>query len=227
MRRRHRVFARARRGPPRARTRPGRVRAPRRCDHASRGARPWGSDRAAASQPAGDGCGLGGSQARDREWALSSVPTTGRRDGRRAWIGREGEGTRGAHPRREVAASRGWRHGRSAPRLRTTRPPATAVSGNHNRWEKNGQSCRSHRLGTRCLIGSLKPRRRPVLNQGINDRINGRKRTFLIRVRGAGDGIPRRGAYMGKQSEMGLGILSGETKVPEGGGAHRCVVSTR
>ena len=59
---------------------------------------------------------------------------------RRAWIGREGEGTRGAHPRREVATSRGWRHGRSAPRLRTTRPPATAVSGNHNRWEKNGQS---------------------------------------------------------------------------------------
>lgn len=37
----------------------------------------------------------------------------------------------------------------------------------------------------------------------------------------------RAGVPMGKQSEMGLGILSGETKVPEGGGAHRCVVSTR
>jgi len=147
----------------------------------------------------GTGWGLDGSQAsRLHEWALfvgSDVVDEGRSDGRRAWIGREGEGPRGAHPRREVAASRWWRHGRSAPRLRTTRPPDRCVLRQPPPLgeERSVEPVPSSRTGLDWQLSGI--------SQTRNKRSNKRSLCALFPSESSEvwDGIPRRGASMSKQ----------------------------
>ena len=86
-----------------------------------RGARPWGSGRAAASQPVGAGLVDGRWDVQSGHFRRRFRCVCGRkRRGAYRWDRVGCTRGNGAHPWREVTPSRGWRHGRSAPRLRTT-----------------------------------------------------------------------------------------------------------
>ena len=86
-----------------------------------RGARPWGSGRAAASQPVGAGLGGWRDDVQSGHFRRRFRCVCGRkRRGAYRWDRVGCTRGNGAHPWREVTPSRGWRHGRSAPRLRTT-----------------------------------------------------------------------------------------------------------